>query len=270
MTWGTALDVRQLISADALWRAGQLVGIQTWPSVLDLGPRFDTVDAYQRALREAEAELRDAGLLGVEGVDDSLHFALQTVAAPQSQLQARVYGEAGVRRISLTRHGFEHVLVLQYGDSCTLETVAVDGTASAAARVSACLGDVGAANVGAVSLPTDELARRLDEATDAADYAETLYAMGVDQRESAVFGAAFGECSGFTEIVAAESHHNGTQQQSSGAVVIYETARGRVVASPSMSPDGLRWTTLSAGSGHRIRQAIGLLVETLPSGRWMP
>ncbi|WP_237421550.1 ESX secretion-associated protein EspG [Gordonia sp. SID5947] len=261
-------DLLHTISVDALWRAGELIDVQIWPTVLDMSARYDTIDAYQAGVAEADAELRTAGLLGPEGVDENFHLALRMVTAPEVQLQARVFGEGGVRRILLARRGREHVLVLRYGSSVTVETVSVDGVDSAAQKIVSCLGAADEAKLTSVSLPTAELAERLDAATSSAEYSEVLYALGVDQQESMKLGTAFADCRGYAEIVAYETWE-GRTQQASGAVAVYETARGRVVGSPSVSPDGQMWTTLSAGSGHRIKQAIGLLVETLPNGRWL-
>ncbi|MFW0783831.1 ESX secretion-associated protein EspG [Gordonia sp. CPCC 206044] len=268
MMWDTASGVHQTLSADALWRVGEHLDIQIWPTVLDLSPRHDTVEAYREGAANADAELRAAGVLGSEGIDDDFHLALRIVSDPDAELQVRVFGEDGVRRISLTRRGHDHVLVLRYGESITVETVSVDGISSAAQKIVSCVGEADAADIASVSVLTDELVGRLDAATTSADYAEALYALGVDQQEAMKLGTGLADCRGYIEIVAYESWE-GRTQQSSGAVAIYETARGRVVGSPSVSPDGQMWTTLSAGSGHRIKQAIGLLVETLPSGRWL-
>ncbi|MGV9709741.1 ESX secretion-associated protein EspG [Gordonia sp. NPDC003424] len=262
-------DTRATLSANALWRVGELIDVQIWPSVLNMAPAYDTIEAYQDGARRADEELRAAGLLGTDGVDDGLQLALAILTRYESGLAARIFGTDGVRRVCLARRGRDHVLALRFGDSVTIETVAVDGVQTAAQRIIACLGDIAPADVGTISAPTADLARRLDEAAAPAAYSDALYALGADERESMKLGTALADCRGYTEIVAAESWE-GRTQQSSGAVVIYETVRGRVVGSPSVSPDGQMWTTLSAGSGHRIKQAIGLLVETLPSGRWMP
>ncbi|GAB92214.1 ESX secretion-associated protein EspG [Gordonia rhizosphera] len=266
--WDTIPDVRHTISVDSLWRLGELVDLQIWPTVLDMSARFDTIEAYRAGVARADAELLTAGVLGPEGVAENLHMALSIVGGPESELQVRVFGGDGVRRISLTRRGRDHVLVLRYGDEVRIEIVSVDGIDSAAKKIVDCLGDGAAADVASVSVPSAELAARLDAATTAPEYSDTLYALGVDQRESTRLGAALADCQGYAEIVAYESFQ-GRTHEASGAVAIYETARGRVVGSPSVSPDGQMWTTLSAGSGHRIKQAIGLLVETLPNRRWM-
>lgn len=266
--WGTALDVRYTMSADALWRAGELIDVQIWPSVLDMSMRYETVDEYQAGTARADAELREIGAFGPEGIADGLHLALRIISSPETQIHARIFSGGEVRRILLARRGLDHVQVLRMADSITIESVSVDGIDSAAQRIVACLGAGDAADVGSVSGPTVDLAARLDAAETSAQYAETLYALGINQNDSMKLGVAFADCQGYTEVVAYESVE-GRSQQSSGAVAIYETARGRVVGSPSMSPDGEKWTTLSAGSGHRIKQAIAMLMETLPSGRWM-
>lgn len=269
MLWDTMSNTRVTVSASALWRVGELIDVQIWPSVLNMSPAHDTIEAYRDGVRRAEEELRGAGLLGPDGVDDGLHLALQVLTRSESELQARIFGPDGIRRALLSRRGRDHVLALRFGDSITIETVSVDGIQTAAQRILSCLGDAPAADVGSISAPTGDVVRRLDEAINGAAYSDALYALGADERESMKLGTALADCRGYTEIVAGESWE-GRTQQSSGAVVIYETVRGRVVGSPSVSPDGQLWTTMSAGSGHRIKQAIGLLVETLPSGQWMP
>lgn len=268
MTWGTASAVRATLSSDAMIRLGELLDVQVWPPVLAIENTHDTEAAHRAAMERADAELRGAGFLTIDGVADDLHLAVQIIAAPETQLEARTYADTGVRRMSLLRRGHDHVLVLRYADEVTIETVFVDGVQSAGAQLTGLLGDAAALDLPAsVSAPTDDLVERLDGASDAAEYTDALYTVGVDGRNAPILGGALGALSGHTEVVASQTWE-GTTQQTSGAVVIYETARGRVVASPSMSPDGRRWTTFAAGTGHRIRQAIGLLVETLPSGRW--
>ena len=268
MTWGAASAVRATFSTDAMVRLGELLDVQVWPPVLAIESTHDTELSHRAAMDRADAELRGAGFLTVEGIVDDLQLAIQIIAAPESQLEARSYTEAGVRRMSLLRSGHDHVLALRFGNEVTIETVSVEGAASAAAQLTALLGDGAALDLAAsISAPTDDLVDRLDAASGMQEYTDALYTIGVDARNAATLGGALGSLQGHTEVVASQMWE-ATTQQSSGAVVIYETARGRVVASPSMSPDGRRWTTFAAGTGHRIRQALGLLVETLPSGRW--
>lgn len=253
---------------------GSVLGHQTWPVVLAIEPRYDHASAREAALSAAAVELATLGIIcddphAPAGVTEPLANALSVLSNPEMLIEVRVFGPTGGGRSCLARRGAVHVLARRTDTGVQVRDVAVHSAIDVGAIVAKVVGPAEAPALPTFSAPAEELRMRLDRARTAADYSDALHAMGGSDHVAAVYAAAFESCSGHVEIVAIETGSGGSVR-SAGAVAIYETARGRVLAGPSKSPDGRIWTTLSAGSPHRISQAVGLLAETLPSGRWLP
>lgn len=252
----------------------KLLDIQTWPAVLDVAPVHDTAEERAAAHASASRDLLDAGILGTDacstaGVTEPLADALAVLANPEAVVELRRYGIEMSARMCLARNGGRHVVAHQRPDGLTIRMLGAVDASEVGPLIAAELGAVSAANVQSISVPAAELRERLDRAVTAADYSDELYAVGATHAAAARYAAAFESCVGHAEIIAREAGP-GRQSRTTGAVAVYDTARGRIVASPTTSPDGRIWTTLSAGTPHRIAQATGLLMETLPTGRWMP
>jgi hypothetical protein len=251
-----------------------LLDHQTWPLVLDVAPAHDRADARAAAHAAAAHDLTDSGILSGDpfaraGVIDLVADALAILANPDVVLEVRRYGVEGSMRSCVARGGARHVLAHRTPEGLTIRTVSITDVAELGVLVASELGPGSAADVPAISAPAADVRERLDGAITAADYADALYAIGATQVEATTYAAAFESCVGHSEIVAVESGP-GSRSRTAGAVAIYDTVRGRIVASPTASPDGRIWTTLSTGTPHRIAQATALLMETLPTGRWMP
>ncbi|WP_040794560.1 ESX secretion-associated protein EspG [Nocardia higoensis] len=259
------------LTDDAVLAVCDLLGIQTMPLVLGIGPRQDSIDAFLAAREAVTAQLRERGL--VDAYDDvaaELAAALQILAAPERELAARIVTADGPRRVCLARRGAGHAFAIRAGDTIDIATTWADEDGVALARpFLAALGDCPPAEVPSFNGLAEELAARLDAASDSADYADVAYHLGVVDRGATEFGMAMAHCHARAEIVA-YAHDDGRTIKSSGAVAVYDTARGRIAASPNAAPDLRVWTTFSPGSDHRIAQAISALVATLPGGRWMP
>jgi hypothetical protein len=108
----------------------------------------------------------------------------------------------------------------------------------------------------------------LDAAIAADDFTQVAYGLGVAEREAIEFGLVMAGCHTHAEIVA-HAYDEGVTTRAAGSVAVYDTARGRVVASPGAAPDRRVWSTFTPGTDHRVAQAISALVATLPGGRWM-
>ncbi|MBF6211544.1 ESX secretion-associated protein EspG [Nocardia puris] len=259
------------LTNDGLLVAADLLGVQTLPGVLGVGPQQDSEAAWRAAQDLARAELRRAGL--VDGYDDvrgELADALHVLARPERELIARSYGQTESRRMCLARNGSAHAVATRVGTAFDVRTTWADDSGAALAKpVLDMLGPCPAAAIGDFSAPAAELRPRLDAATDAAGFAQVALTLGVDDREAMEFGLAMASCRVRTEVVA-YAHAEGAGTRSTGAVAIYDTERGRIVASPGSSADLTIWSTFTPGSDHRIAQAISALIDTLPGGRWMP
>ncbi|MEV6273912.1 ESX secretion-associated protein EspG [Nocardia sp. NPDC051832] len=256
---------------DGLLAVADLLGVQTLPLVLGVGPQQDSAEAWQAARQQAMAELRGAGLVTIyDDVATDLTEALFVLANPERELAARIYTESGVRQVCVARKGSRHAVGTRDGDNFEVGTMWCDGGGAALARpVLEVLGRSAAADIPSISSPIDELRERLDEATRSSDYADVFYGRGVAERDAIEFGLAMSSCYGHAEIVA-YAYDEGVTTRTSGAVAIYDTSRGRIAASPGAAPDLRVWSTFTPGTDHRIAQAISALIETLPGGRWMP
>lgn len=257
---------------DGLLAVSGLLGVQALPLVLGVGPRQDSAEAWRAAQRDAVGDLRAAGLIdGYDEVETELATALRILAQPDRELVARVYTEEGTIRVCLARRGVEHALAIRSGDAFDVRTTWADDNGAALARP--LLGVLGAcepAPIAGFSALASELRARFDEARTASDFSQALYSLGVaDQDESIGFGLAMSSCYAHAEIVA-YAHSDGVTTQSSGAVAVYDTERGRIVAGPGTAADLRVWSTFTPGSDHRIAQVISGLVGSLPGGRWMP
>ncbi|SIS15603.1 ESX secretion-associated protein EspG [Williamsia sterculiae] len=254
----------------AQWtRLGEHADVQTWPVVLDLEPRFDTHAERAAAARDHDAALTAAGLFDHGEVDADLRSALTVVADPERMLAVRRFAGDGTVRACLARRGDAHVWLVRTGDTIRLRRPGVADDTDIVALITTLLGAHDTPDFVGISAPAEELAGRLNSCETTANYADALYAVGAGQQDAVVVASALQACDAHTEIVA-EQRVDGVVSSSLGALAIFESPRGRIVAGPSMSPDGRVWTTLSRGTSHRIGQALHLLIETLPDSRWMP
>ncbi|MEO9329835.1 ESX secretion-associated protein EspG [Gordonia aurantiaca] len=257
----TINDAPVVLGVSELRGLGERFGVQTWPVVLDPTLRSDRADdAVEPATVASE-------LIDHDEPVPWLATVLRVLSKPDREIEMRSFAQNGIRRVCLARRGYEHVLAERNGDRVALTVLESADLDTVAGTIRARFEDVPACEFTAFSAPTDELVDRLGECRTSTEITDALFTLGAPFADAAVAGAALASCRVRTEIVAT-SDEDGRFAQSSGAVAVFDTARGRVVSSPSKSPDGRVWTTLSPGSGHRITQAVRLLVETLPTGTW--
>ncbi|WP_280425434.1 ESX secretion-associated protein EspG [Nocardia carnea] len=258
------------LTNDALLAVTEHLGVQTLPLVLAAGPQQDSYEEWQAARERAVDELTAVGVFDSEGdVEPTTAQAFFVLAQPDRELVARGFAGDRTLRFCVARRGEQHALAVREGDSFEITTIWCDGSPAALARpLLTALGPAEAAEVAGFSAPADDLAGRLDNAETTGDFADAIYALGVGDRDATVLAAAFATCRGFTEIVA-YSHDDGLTTRAPGAVAVYDTDRGRLVAAPTVSPDQQIWSTVTTGSDHRVTQAIATLLEGLPGGRWL-
>ncbi|WP_067646754.1 ESX secretion-associated protein EspG [Nocardia harenae] len=258
------------LTNDGLLAVAHRLGVQTMPLVLAVGPEQDSYAEWRLAQEAAVAELTGAGLIDEAGeVDGELAAALFVLAQPDRQLAARTVTADGTRRGCLVRRGEQHALAVRDGARYQVRPIWLDGSNSAAAApLLTTLDALTPADVPAFSAPADELADRLDAAATVSDYTDAFYASGAPERDATRLGSALARTHACTEIVAL-AHEDGRTARAPGAVAVYDTDRGRIVAAPSLAPDGRLWTTVTSGSDHRVAHAIGALLEGLPGGRWL-
>ena len=269
------------VDVATLRRVGMRLGVTTWPVVLDLFAIDD--DAERARAADIVADSRIAELRLIDDLGDPapwLVAALRVLARPERELEIRTFTESDTIRGCLARRDGEHVFAVRRGDTIDITVVELNDGAGISALVRRhCTdrGDDGRADrsvvpsepleFGALACPCDELADRLGRCLTTGEVARTLTRLGMPPSDSGTVARAFATIERRTEIVAV-SRRDGLLTQSPGALGVIDTSRGRIIAGPSRSPDGRVWTTLSPGSGHRIGQAVGLLIETLPDGWW--
>ncbi|MFF0635513.1 ESX secretion-associated protein EspG [Nocardia sp. NPDC004151] len=249
--------------------AGHL-GVQTLPLVLSVGPRQETYQDWQAAQEQARADLRARRIVDAHGdVDTETATTLFTLAQPDRELAMRVHTADGQLRVCVARRADSHAVAIRRGDTLDLHPLWSDGSGDSLARpLLDALGPCPPADLAAFSAESADLAERLDTATTSEDYASTVYTLGVPDTDATAYGLALSATHSYAEIVA-YAYADGVTDRSPGAVAVYDTARGRIVAAPGVAPDQQLWSTLTPGSDHRIAQSISALIDSLPGGRWL-
>ncbi|MVU78945.1 ESX secretion-associated protein EspG [Nocardia sp. ET3-3] len=249
--------------------AGHL-GVQTLPLVLSIGPQQDSYSEWEQAQELARSDLRARRIVDAHGdVDTDTAAAFFTLAQPDRELAMRVHTADGPLRVCVARRGEDHVVATRRGDALDIHSLWSDGSGASLARpLLDALGPCPAADLTAFSAESADLAERLDAATTSADYANTVYNLGVPDTDATAYGLALSTIHAYAEIVA-YAYADGLTDRSPGAVAVYDTARGRIVAAPGVAPDQTLWSTLTPGSDHRIAQSISALIDSLPGGRWL-
>ncbi|WP_280399587.1 ESX secretion-associated protein EspG [Nocardia carnea] len=258
------------LGSDALLAVAERLNIQTLPIVLQAWPQQDSYDDWHAAHGAAMDDLRAAGVIDCYGdIEPDLAEALYILAKPERELVARVHAENSETRVCVALRAGRCAAAVRAGAEFEIGPLWSDGSAaSLTVPVLSALGQCDPADTAGFSAPTAELADRLDSAETTGAFADALFALGACEREATLLGAAFGSCYAVAEIVARASA-DGVTTRASGAVVVYDTDRGRIVAAPMVAPDQQVWTTVSSGTGHRITQAVSTLLEGLPGGRWL-
>ncbi|WP_255648527.1 ESX secretion-associated protein EspG [Nocardia australiensis] len=256
---------------DGVLAVAERLGVQTLPLVLSVGPRQDSFEEWTAAQQRAVSVLVGSGVIDADGeVDPDLAVAMHTLAQPDVELVARIFTGSESIRVCLARRVERHALAVRTGDSFEIRPVWSDGSGAALVRpLLDLLGQGKPAEVVNFSAPASELSERFAAARTSADYTDAVYALGVADRDAVAYGMALASCHSFAEIVA-YAHLDGQTTRPPGAVAVYDTGRGRIVAAPGIASDQQVWSTVTPGTDHRIGQAISALIESLPGGRWLP
>lgn len=253
------------LSPDAVDFCMSLLGVDVLPVVLGSMSAHEDSTALSRARLEQRAAFENAGLLHGGDLAPKLADWFSVLARPSRELAMRLYTPTDVLRLCLVVDDSQrHVLAMRGPDSVVLQDVSVtDAPQTVAAPVLAALGRQVAAPFNRVNAPTQVLIDALEAGRETGDYESALRRAGAADDDAAALGAALGSMSTYAEIVAI-AHGDAKTTQAPGAVVVYNTAKGRVVASPSLAADGTLWSTFTPGSDHRIVQAVASLLSTLP------
>lgn len=250
---GLSIDGAWEFTVDELNACGAAIGIQTWPTVLDM-PRLATSRSDC-----STAENSDGDRATTYEPDERLIALLRVIEHTDLYLEIRVVSDDPVRAC-IAIDGPAAAQAVQKGDEVRVRELGcgMDAVAAATADI---IGHVHAADLRPTSVPIVDLADRLGTATTAIEYADALHACGIRDRDAAVTAAALHDWTARAEIVAIRPGRGATV--SPAATVVLDGRAGRVVVSPSRSPDGAVWMTFASGTRERLRQALTALVETL-------
>lgn len=264
-----ALAPQFVVTDDELRVVADRVGVQSMPVVLSLRPRHGTGTALAAAVDHATGTLSERGLIRDGEVNPEFARVLRGLQRPDRELAMRLVTPDGIARIAVVHQGVQCISATQVGNEITVE--AVEGEANLPAAVRVLLRRLPAAQtleIDSVGAPMDIVSEALSGTHHAAPLSDRIRAFGADARTAMLLGSALASRLAFAEIV----HYTMDRfedriSRGRGAVAVFYTKRGRIVAAPSASPAGQLWTTLKAGSDHTIGQAIGQLVE-LSGERW--
>jgi hypothetical protein len=258
----TAVTPHFTLSDDELQVIGARVGIEEFPPVLAVRPRYSTVDVLTEAFDCATADLVARGLIRDGEVAPELLPLLQALRRPHRELATRLVTPDGMARLSIVRRGALGVLARRVNNEIVLRVIEGPDLAVVTRTLIGELPRGQAAQISPVGAPLETISRKLNGTHDAAQLADRVRALGAEPRTAMVLGSALASREAFAEVVyyALASDHDRISRQPA-AVGVFYTKRGRIVGAPSASPSGQLWSTLKPGSDHAIGQAIGQLVE---------
>lgn len=257
------------LTDDELQVVGDRVGVQGFPTVLGVRPRYDTVDALDAAFDAATRNLVARGLIVDGTIDPDLVPILRALRRPDRELAMRLVTPDGTARVCVLRCGGLGVVARRVGNDIRLQVS--DGAAGLSWATHALLGQLPkaeAAPISPVGAPTEVVSRNLIGTHDGRLLADRVRALGAEPRAAMVLGSALSTRMAFAEVVYyALCRDQDRISRRPAAVGVFYTKKGRIVGAPSASPSGQLWTTLKPGSDHTIGQAISQLVE-LSADQW--
>lgn len=264
-----ALTQEWFFSADELAALTSRISGPGTPAVLGLRPRHATVDVRDAALSRAAGILTDRGSIVDGVVAAEIASVLHALQRPDRELVMRLVTPAGVGRSTVVRRGSLCVTARRVAEQLDIRVLGTDIALSTAATT--LLGDMPSsqpAAVDPVGAPLTDLTEALSAGHDALLLADRIRALGAPQRAAGLLGAALGSRQAFAEIVyCALVDGEDLIARVPAAVAVLYTARGRVLAVPSVSPAGQLWSTLKPGTDQAFGQAVNQLVE-LSTERW--
>ncbi|QTJ66567.1 ESX secretion-associated protein EspG [Rhodococcus sp. ZPP] len=234
------------------------LALDVLPVVLDAGPRYDSYEARDTAFRDAVAGLTARDLLPGGEVRAELAAGLQVLARPRWEIALRWYVDGSISRLCVSRGDTMSVLTMRAGDTYVVQDAGVD----IFAPVIAALGTAEPMDFGVVNAPTAQLGEVFDAGGDGKALAAGLTALGVAPSDATALGTAMATCNTYAEIVGIV-YGDGQYDPVGGPVTVFDTHKGRIVGTSSVSAHGVAWSSLSPGTPQRLRQALEFLADRL-------
>jgi hypothetical protein len=226
------------------------LALDVLPVVLDAGPRYDSYEARDTAFRD---DLLPGGEVRAE-----LAAGLQVLARPRWEIALRWYVDGSISRLCVSRGDIMSVLTMRAGDTYVVQDAGVD----IFAPVIAALGTAEPMDFGVVNAPTAQLGEVFDAGGDGKALAAGLTALGVAPSDATALGTAMATCNTYAEIVGIV-YGDGQYDPVGGPVTVFDTHKGRIVGTSSVSAHGVAWSSLSPGTPQRLRQALEFLADRL-------
>jgi hypothetical protein len=262
-----ALMSQHVLSDDELQVAASRAGVGDFPTVLAVRPRHGATDSLDAAFDRATRALIARGLITDGVVAPDVASVVHALHRPDRELAMRTVTPDGITRISMVRQGSMGVLARRVGNEFVLHAHGA-GLREATQALLAQLPRMQPAPIDPVGAPLRDMTECLDEGGQGPPLTDRIHALGTERRSAMLLGSALSSRLAFAEIVYHPlASDEGRISRSPAAVAVFYTKRGRIVAAPSASPTGQRWTTLKTGSDHTISQAIGQLIG-LSTQRW--
>jgi hypothetical protein len=263
-----ALSHQISLTHDELRAVAGQIGVFDLPTVLDVRPRYATIEDREAAFERARGNLLTRNMIANDGVHPDLVVVLETLHRPDLQWAMRVVTPDGTARVAVARRGPAGVLARRISDVISLRPLgdAVETLSMVKALVSE-LPQAKSAPVVPFAAPLQQLAECLSGTGDPIALADRIRSLGAEPKAAMSLGAALGSRQAFAEIVVyALVADQDRICRAPAAVGVFYTKRGRIVAAPSASPTGEIWTTVKAGTDHAIVQAITRLAELTNAG----
>lgn len=245
------------------WYLADVLGAGSFPWVLAI-----TAPYGEPAERD---ELLRRGVLGDDGeVNCSVAEWIRATCRPRRWLELRFVAGSGSMLRGHVALGDGHVVVaLRSAQLVTFTVMAVDHPDDLVPVLTAGLARRPPANFDEFAIPArigvkaDERLRNGASLDDVVDY------LGIPATAREVVAAAFSADRSYVEVVAGD-HRDGHRVGTDVGVSVVDTARGRVLVTPSHAFDGEWVSTFTAGSDLAIAAAVERLTALLPDGPWFP
>ncbi|GGF90580.1 hypothetical protein GCM10007304_00600 [Rhodococcoides trifolii] len=248
ITMGAAVDLH--LDDDEMALVMHDLGIDELPGVLDWRPPHRDDDERRPAFARVLPELRTRGV-----IDGSGH--VEAVLAQHLRTLYRSTWDVEVRTVTRTRTGpiIERRCLSSGVDGLVVADRTSTGYRIRTAGVGMVVDRAAPLRFSGISAPTDTMAAALDRPQPA-----TWVALGCDDATAVILGEVLSASDTHVEIVMV-GHRGPIPERIGTPIALFETPRGRILATTSYAADGTAWTALAPGTDARIRSEIQTLID---------
>lgn len=259
------------LSADGAWFLADVLGAGFFPWVLAITPPYADLSQRAEFERHQTDTLSRMGVLRPDGTaEPSVARWIRLVCNPFEWLELRcVAPRAAMLRGIIVRDASGTVVALRSGSLVTFSAVDVDHPQALVPALTAGLTGAPPARFDPFSLPARAGAAADQKIRNGAPVHALLDHLGIPPSARPVVVAAFEDAGTSVEVIAGR-HRDGHRVSTDVGVSIVDTARGRVLVSPSKAFDGEWISTFAPGTAPAIAAAVERLTAELPDGPWFP